>query len=99
MALLGGALRARGADGAQTLQGPIFGLETPMDARGKPGGGGAAAPAPSQAHLREIPHLGGCMRRDAESRLRGRGRWTGPKEVVRTRASASANYSARGTSV
>ena len=38
VALLGGALRARGADGAQTLQGFIVGLENPIDARGEPGG-------------------------------------------------------------
>ena len=100
VALLGGALRARGADGAQTLQGPIFGLEIPIDARGEPGGGGAARRQHPRRHICgkfRIYIIGGCMRRGAESRLRGRGRWTGPKEVVRTRAGASANYSARGT--
>ena len=37
-----GRLRARGADGAHTLQGSIVGLVNPIDARGEPGGGGAA---------------------------------------------------------
>ena len=45
--------RARGADGAQTLQGPIFGLEIPIDARGEPGGGGAAR--------RQHPRRAHCM--------------------------------------
>ena len=94
------ARRARGADGAQTLQGSIVGLENPIDARGEPGGGGAARRQHPRRHI--CGNFGiwdGCMRRGAESRLRARGRWIGPKEVARTRAGASANYSARGKGV
>ena len=88
---------ARGAGGDKTLQGSIFGLENPIDARGEPGGverRGASTLAGKNAEF----SASGMLQASAESRLRARGRWTIPGKL-HVRAQAHRYCRARGTGV